>query len=304
MTQAKHKLFWTSIILATSLTTTERVVLLYLLWRQGGNGHSWPKQETIAKDLGLSRRTVQLAIQVLQERGWLQVVWPSGPGRGHPCEYAVTVPENAQPIAPFVPRKRAMGCAFSKRKGANIAPKKAQPVAHLKKNNNIEHIHTPPTPPEGEREKSLFPGGVNDSHTTKAGSNGELAVRFDRFWEIWPKKKDKASARDVWGRLKPTEDLTEAIIVALRRQKMCRQWQEAGGQYIPGPAKWLRHRRWEDEIPDSEIRRPDTMYDRDGNILSAPCSQERLAELQRKGLFPSWPDETPEASHDAEGNIP
>jgi len=92
---------------------------------------------------------------------------------------------------------------------------------------------------------------------------------------------------------------------------MCRQWQESDGQYIPGPGKWLRHRRWEDEIPDSEIRRPDTQYDSNGNILSAPCSEERLAELQRKGLVPSWPDEIPdsqtcqpEAPCDPEGNIP
>jgi len=166
----------------------------------------------------------------------------------------------------------------------------------------VEVDNTPPTPPRGVTERSRNGRGSNErSQTTKVKKNGELSARFDRFWKTYPRKVAKQRALKIWVKIKPDEDLTDQIIASVEQHKLTLQWQRDGGQYIPHPATFLSAGCWEDEISDAEIRQPDTQYDRDGNILSAPCSDERLAELQRKGLFPSWPDEIPDSE---KGNTP
>ena len=39
------------------------------------------------------------------------------------------------------------------------------------------------------------------------------------------------------------------MITAIGKWKKTKQWKDEGGRYIPNPANWLRHRRWEDEMP-------------------------------------------------------
>lgn len=80
--------------------------------------------------------------------------------------------------------------------------------------------------------------------------------RFDIFWEKYPKKRDKKEALAIFLRLKPSEELFEAIIEAIELQKRSKQWRD--NQYIPYPSTWLRGKRWEDEIPDGEVGSFDT----------------------------------------------
>ncbi len=76
---------------------------------------------------------------------------------------------------------------------------------------------------------------------------------FDRFWNAYPKKKGKESARRAWEKLRPDVALCRVMAEALERQKRSRDWRKEGGQFIPYPATWLNGRRWEDEEdkPDS-----------------------------------------------------
>lgn len=74
-------------------------------------------------------------------------------------------------------------------------------------------------------------------------------VLFDRFWNAYPKKKGKESARRAWRKLAPDMALCRVMAEALDRQKRSGDWQRDDGQFIPYPATWLNGRRWEDE-PD------------------------------------------------------
>lgn len=79
--------------------------------------------------------------------------------------------------------------------------------------------------------------------------NDEIYIqRFDKFWEIYPKKKDKAKARQKWLKLKPDDELFNKIITAVKEQAQSDQWQKDDGQYIPYPSTWLNGERWNDEI--------------------------------------------------------
>ena len=71
---------------------------------------------------------------------------------------------------------------------------------------------------------------------------------FESFWKVYPKKQSKPTAQKAWDKLNPDAELTEAIINAVERAKMSRQWKERDGQYIPLPASYLNQRRWEDDL--------------------------------------------------------
>lgn len=75
--------------------------------------------------------------------------------------------------------------------------------------------------------------------------------RFAIFWEHWPKKVDKSAASKVFAKLNPDDELLGRIIAAVDAWKQSADWTKDEGQFIPGPAKWLRNKRWTDELPES-----------------------------------------------------
>lgn len=71
--------------------------------------------------------------------------------------------------------------------------------------------------------------------------------KFSKFWEIYPRKKDKARAFKTWLKLKPNDELFNIIMTAVKEQAQSDQWQKDNGQYIPYPSTWLNNERWNDE---------------------------------------------------------
>jgi hypothetical protein len=75
-------------------------------------------------------------------------------------------------------------------------------------------------------------------------------ANFEEFWKVYPKKKEKSLALIEWNKLKPNEELKNEIIRSVENYKKTDQWQEAGGKYIIYPARFLKRKRWEDEVED------------------------------------------------------
>lgn len=69
---------------------------------------------------------------------------------------------------------------------------------------------------------------------------------FARFWAAYPRGEDKQGAIAAWDELKPNDATLQAMSRALVRQKASEEWQRGIG--IPYAVRWLRRRRWEDEI--------------------------------------------------------
>jgi hypothetical protein len=68
---------------------------------------------------------------------------------------------------------------------------------------------------------------------------------FDLFWDAYPKRVKKILALKEWHRLK---DFTISDILAgIERWKLTDQWQDM--QFVPDPERFLKYRRWEDEVP-------------------------------------------------------
>jgi len=70
---------------------------------------------------------------------------------------------------------------------------------------------------------------------------------FDLFWDAYPKRVKKVLALKEWHRLK---DFTISDILAgIERWKQSAQWQDI--QFVPDPERFIKYRRWEDEVPQN-----------------------------------------------------
>jgi len=68
---------------------------------------------------------------------------------------------------------------------------------------------------------------------------------FDDLWTLVVKKCRKYETRLEWNKLDEAERLAAVIGAASWR----RVWLRMEQQYIVDPCRWLKYRRWEDELP-------------------------------------------------------
>ena len=76
-----------------------------------------------------------------------------------------------------------------------------------------------------------------------------MVKSFDRFWQLYPRKVNKKTAKQVWlNKIKPDDELMQSIMDGLESQINTEQWTKGGGQFIPHPTTWLNGERWNDEV--------------------------------------------------------
>lgn len=76
---------------------------------------------------------------------------------------------------------------------------------------------------------------------------------FELFWSAYPRKVAKGAARKAWAETSGKRPPVTEIVSAVTAQAETEQWREAGGQYIPHPATWLRAERWGDVVNDRPV---------------------------------------------------
>lgn len=83
--------------------------------------------------------------------------------------------------------------------------------------------------------------------------------RFEKFWEVYPKKIGKGAALKAFKKIKPSAELLQTMVNAVETQKQSQQWTKDNGQFIPNPATWLNQERWNDQLEvknDAVIENP------------------------------------------------
>lgn len=129
------------------------------------------------------------------------------------------------------------------------------------------------SPKEKEKEKEK---------ENKKREREQKQMAFARFWTAYPRKVSKETARKAFERIDPDEDLLNAMIEAIEKQKLSPQWQEDGGQYIPHPATWLNGKRWEDEPQTIRaVTRAVNGYKQRDNSNAADEALERMRQMIR-----------------------
>ena len=109
--------------------------------------------------------------------------------------------------------------------------------------NKIENI-------KENKKENIIAGEVTPARTRKS----VLDEFFERFWKEYPstcpRKYYKKKCRDKWAII--FRDAAEAntlfgmILEGLAKWRVSRMWNDAGGQYIMAPMRWLNGRCWED----------------------------------------------------------
>ena len=107
---------------------------------------------------------------------------------------------------------------------------------------------------EGEKGEAREGGDVSESDTPpkRKRRRSNKAVPdykpelFERFWAAYPRGEDRQGAVAEWDSLRPDHETMLAMSRALVRQRASEEWQRGIG--IPYAVRWLRRRRWEDEI--------------------------------------------------------
>lgn len=190
-------------------------------------GYCYASNAYFQRLYGISEPTVQRHLRALKKLGFIQIEDGEG-GSGRRKIYAGLNPLSVNPI-------KNDGVAENPIKNEGGTPSKMTPdplkndTQNSKENKKEEH---PPKPPRGRR-------GCKDRPDYEP-------ERFARFWAAYPCGKDKQGAMREWDSLRPDADLMRVMAGALKRQLATEEWQRGVG--IPYACRWLKYRRWEDEL--------------------------------------------------------
>ena len=149
----------------------------------------------------------------------------------------------------------------------------------INNNNNIDSIHTSVKgePEDGVteilRDAERAVAEANASLKKNAESRRAMDARFERFWEVWPRKVARKAARSAFERLAPDDGMTDRMIAAVRLQ-MERDSRFRETRYTPHPATWINGAEWEngyDEPKKESSFDTDEFFD-----LALKRSQEKM----------------------------
>lgn len=73
----------------------------------------------------------------------------------------------------------------------------------------------------------------------------DLERMFFEFWREYPRKENRKKAFSIWMRMRPSTELFEVIMHAVRRQKQTDQWSRG---FAPYASTWLNGERWQDLV--------------------------------------------------------
>lgn len=126
---------------------------------------------------------------------------------------------------------------------------------------------------EGEGERGRGIGiGIGIGESAASGKSSEEADRgFEALRRAYPahRQGDSEEAREAYKRF-VKKGQEQAALDGLEKWKLSQQWQDDGGRFVPGLAKWLSQRLWEcpPEPAKPEVRQQGRL-ELDGDQLAA-----------------------------------
>jgi hypothetical protein len=110
---------------------------------------------------------------------------------------------------------------------------------------------------------------------------GGEAVRFEDFWQAYPKPKRiaKSKCEDKW-RARKLDVLADKIIGHVRAMSQSEQWQKQGQQFVPNAETYLNQSRWETPLvsDDDDTPKPPPMTQEEREEFSAYLRRERAKD--------------------------
>lgn len=151
----------------------------------------------------------------------------------------------------MIEKRRASGKKGAEARFGKKTSEAKEEIKTEKNDNEIKSIQKENPAPKSYQEATQDGANSKDDSIQKSTEEKRLDAGFDEFWECYPKKQDKESAKSEYFALCPTPQIHEKIINALKKQKKTEEWQREKGRFIPHPAKWLKGKRWEDKTENT-----------------------------------------------------
>jgi hypothetical protein len=232
-------------------------------------------QETLARDLGATVRTVRRLADILESAG---LTIAQGNGRGRASSYWIDE-ERATRASPFGPERGTPVSAFGPGK-ADIRDKKGGHFASKKADTRVR-----PTKKEEPRKnnqgslKTLSPSDFSRDQKKKSDAKGlsgktetetETKIKYDafaRFWQAYPRRVAKDAAKRAFAAAIKRGADAETLIAGARRYAIERQGQDH--KYTKHPATWLNGGCWQDELNGTPV------IDESGALVAIEQPQKR-----------------------------
>lgn len=108
---------------------------------------------------------------------------------------------------------------------------------------------------QGEGERSSSPSIYNNNNNNK--NNISCAIkriaqsRFNEFWSLYPRKKDKKRSKKIWEK-KNYDEIASLILKDIENRKLNeQQWKNI--LFIPHPSTYLNNELWQDDIDSQSL---------------------------------------------------
>jgi hypothetical protein len=267
-----------TVVLHHSRTQGAAKLVLIGIANHEGDGGSWPSIGTLAKYAGgVSRRTVQRAIQTLIEIGEITCIVNGAridaPDFNKPNLYRITLCCPAECDGSTSHRRKQGGDISVTRGGDMSVTRGATPVS--------------PKP------------SIEPSLRTNTSSN-QFEGEFDKFWQEYPRKTDKHAARRAYLKAIGNDPDMVAVILA-GAVALAGDPNLPPKAFIPYPATWLNAGGWENEpYPErpltaeerelKEKRDREERWERE-RLRREADRLEREAEIERQRAIQEMPVE-------------
>lgn len=233
-----------SSIPATELSMIEKVLLCKIISLSKGRPCEM-SNAAFASCFGVTGRRITEHIAKLKGKGWIDVTGPRTKRYIKPTEKAISLWTKTSIDETIYRRKRLETKPSSTIDGSVLNYRRNHPPK------NIENIESIDICANGD----LHTCAPSQKSTTDREGQKAKEEWFSEFWQAYPKKRNKARAKQAFFRIKNIEKVFPVMMQALGKQKVSADWQKDGGQYIPLPTTWLNGERWED-VEQVEVQPP------------------------------------------------
>lgn len=104
-------------------------------------------------------------------------------------------------------------------------------------------------------DKGIHNNDTGNNTSINNTSINKVYERFEDFYSIYPKKKNRGQAERAFKKMVKNEETLELIIKDLKRRKNYQEWNKDNGQYIPYPSTYLNAKGWLDEYETTIVRK-------------------------------------------------
>lgn len=199
----------------------------------------YPSNAALARKCRMTPRHANRVIAALVESGELQIRHNAGP---HGCNrYRLLLQEGltrkSPPDAQDIPDPQDTPDA-----PVTLTPRSATPDAQ---------VLNPLT--SRSDEPSLNRQEPSPRARKRAASREAEHPLFEQFYAAYPRKVARDRAAKAFAKLDPRQDVVEAMLKAIRTQRLAEKCASGEERFVPHPATWLNDGRWKDETSQAPL---------------------------------------------------